>query len=170
MRTWFLKLRISATLDEGKSPSPALRQDLAGSPEAERFAETALALDRALKRPPFEPDAPAALHETVMRAVRAANRPADRRKVLVSPGRLAVAGAALCLALLLAGLWRFEFPAPIASRHLAQPLAPSLSAAELGQLVAQSVPPSVVSPLADEFERLGQDLDRTENFLLASLP
>jgi hypothetical protein len=171
MRTWFLKLRISATIDAGKPLSPGLQQKVARSPEAARFAETALTLDHALGQSPVQPEAPAALHDTIMRAVHATERQPPSPPILAVPLRFAIAGAAVVgIALLWAELWRVPPPATPAGRPAVQALAAPPSAADLGQLVAQTVPVSVVSPLADEFEHLGQDLDRTENFLLASLP
>lgn len=171
MRTWFLKLRISATIDAGKPLSPGLQQKVARSPEAARFAETALSLDRVLGQSPAHPKAPDALHDTIMRAVRATERQPASRPTLAAPLRFAAAGAAaIGIVLLLAGLWPATPPSPPVGRPAVQALAAAASAADLGQLVAQTVPASVVSPLADEFEHLSQDLDRTENFLLASLP
>ena len=106
MRTWFLKLRISATIDAGKPLSPGLQQKVARSPEAARFAETALSLDRVLGQSPAHPKAPDALHDTIMRAVRATERQPASRPTLAAPLRFAAAGAAaIGIVLLLAGLW-----------------------------------------------------------------
>jgi hypothetical protein len=40
----------------------------------------------------------------------------------------------------------------------------------MGGQVARAVPTAVVSPLADELEKVNRDLNSTAQFLLASLP
>jgi hypothetical protein len=52
----------------------------------------------------------------------------------------------------------------------AQPLAPAVAALDLSEEMARTMPDAVMAPLSDEWQRLGRDLDRTTQFLLASLP
>ena len=170
MRTWLLKFRISAALDAGKKLPPGLMRRIHRSPEADRFAETAQALETALKDNPADRRPPSGLHQAIMRSVRAAQRPMAPQATLVWDRWLWAAGALACGVLLATVLWRHS-PAPH-RRQLAPIQAAAIppSAPDLTDLVARVAPAAVVSPLEQEFRNLGLDLDRTERFILASLP
>lgn len=82
MKSWITKLRISSALDAGKPLAEALRQRIDGNPELARFAYRAEALVRPLRN---MASADPALHEGIMRAVRAsAQRAQPRREPMFS--------------------------------------------------------------------------------------
>ena len=173
MRTWLLKFKISTSLDAGKGVPPPLLRQADRHPETARFARAALALDDALEHSVSEPQPPPGLHQTIMRSVRAtraARCAAAPRRYRLLPRWLVASGATAC-AIWLGTVLRHHLPArqPLSAppTHV---VARPPSAPDLSDLVARASPTAVVSPLAEEFQHLGQDLDRTERFLLASLP
>jgi len=157
-------------MDARRPLTSALRRKVNRSPQAARFAQTALNLDRALRVPPAGLETPSALHREIMRAVRAVAPTPLSPPTLAFPRWFAAAGAFACAVLLLAGYWLNQPRALPATHPVAQTFTSHPPAPDLIGLMAQTAPSSVVSPLAEEFERVGQDLDRTERFLLASLP
>lgn len=81
-----------------------------------------------------------------------------------------MAACGLCSALVLAGAWwMLHRPAqrPLA---VAQALEVPQVALDWGGSISRATPAALVGPLADELQRLNRDLDRTAQFLLASLP
>jgi len=170
MRTWLLKFRLSSAVDAGKPIPEALRKKAVASPEAARFLATTLALGDTLKRRPATSEIPATLHWAIMRSVRAESQPTAPKPRWGVGAWLAAAGAAASLALLLAAPWHKTPTLALRNQPVPPPAPATLSAPTVSEFMAQTVTRSVVSPLAEEFDRLGQDLDRTERFLLASLP
>jgi hypothetical protein len=99
-----------------------------------------------------------------MRAVRNADNSARPEPI---PVRLRwLAASALVLALCF-GAWRLANRSAGAGQT---PLAAAGTALDLSEQVAQDMPARVVAPLADEWQRVNQDLKNTAEFLLASLP
>jgi hypothetical protein len=70
MIDWFLKLRISAALDEDRTVSKPAPQRISGRADLTSFAESLSALQRELQKKPVVPAPPASLHSSIMRAVR----------------------------------------------------------------------------------------------------
>jgi hypothetical protein len=98
MKSWLTKFRISAALDAGKPLPESLRRAIAADAELERFTRRTEALGAALRRPtPVEP----AMHDSIMRAVRAAARQEPPRRAPMAAWWAvmgsAVAVAAICL-------------------------------------------------------------------------
>lgn len=119
-------------------------------------------VDRALAGGPAKPQVPPSLHDSIMRAVEAAGpasapvRPQAGLRWLLVP---------VLAVLLLAGVWSF-----LHRPSRPQPMARAAAALEIGEAMADTVPSVVVAPLSDEWQRINRDLDRTAQFLLASLP
>jgi hypothetical protein len=162
MNSWFARFRISAALDSGKSLSRRLRHQIAGSEELGRFEQTAATIDRALRQTPPHSGTPPWLHDSIMGAVRAAERPAPARTFnwhwLAGP-------AAAALAFIAVWVW--------INRPAAQsdpPLAVVTAALEMSNEMTQQAPAVMMTPLAQELEGLKLDLDNTTQFLLSSLP
>ncbi len=167
MKSWFARFEISAALDRDPRPpgSPPVRSR--GSDKLRRFAGELAALDRDLRATAPKAEAPASLHRSIMRAVRAADPPGEAEG---APGflRWLIAPAAAVIALLV--VWQSVRGPGQPSPPKPPPLAAAANALEMGGQMVQAVPSAVVAPLADELERLNQDLDNTAQFLLASLP
>ncbi len=167
MKSWFARFEISAALDRDPRPRGSPPPRIHGSDELRRFAGELAALDRDLKATAPKPGAPASLHRSIMRAVRAADHPreAARERVFL---RWLIAPAAAVIALLVA--WQAVRGPGQPSGPKPPPLAAAANALEMGGQLVQAVPSAVVAPLANELELLNQDLDNTARFLLASLP
>ena len=125
------------------------------------------ALDHALKASAPQPQAPASVHRSIMRAVQAAERPAPAQPRLAWLRWLAAPAVAL-VALLV--VWQ-SVRGPVTPVAQAEPsLAAAVSALEIGGQMTLAVPSAMVAPLTEELQRLNRDLDNTTKFLLASLP
>jgi len=99
--------------------------------------------------------------------VRAANRPAAAPR---QPSVLRwVPVPVFAVMLVLVAVWVLQSPVRTPVQN-AQPLAAAASALQLGDQMVRTMPTVVVAPLSDELERLNRDLDKTAQFLLASLP
>jgi len=161
MKSWLAKFRISAALDAGKPLPESLRRAIAADSDLEQFTRRSETLGRALRRPPS--DEPS-MHDSIMRAVRIAARPAPPRRGfglawLAMPASVA-ALAAVCF------WWGFHRQAP--------PGGPSLTGAamvlEMSEKMPNTMPSLVMSPLSDEWARVDHDLQNTKQVLLASFP
>jgi hypothetical protein len=75
MKAWFAKMRISAALDSGRRPTARSQGKTTVSDELSGFEKEMAELDRALKQTVPKPHAPPSLHSSIMRAVRAVERP-----------------------------------------------------------------------------------------------
>jgi len=166
MKSWIARLRISAALDADQPPSAWLRRRVDASAELCGIEQEMVALDRALKETAPRAEAPASLHGSIMQGVRAADRPAAARQPSVLRWVPVPVFAAMVLLLV---LWVLHAPVRTPVQN-AQPLAAATSALKLGDQVVRSMPSAMVAPLSDELDRLNRDLDRTAQFLLASLP
>jgi hypothetical protein len=167
MKTWFTRVRNSVGLKASPKLSGSLRRTIDRSEQSGELEQRTTALDRALKEAAPKPQAPPSMHRSIMRAVRAAGRPAPVPRGL---SFLKWLPAPALVALALSVVWHFQRgpvrpPAPDP-----QPLAAAATALEIGGQMAQAMPSAVVAPLAAELERLNRDLDNTAQFLLASLP
>ena len=167
MKTWISRLRISLALDADEQPSTRWRRWPRASAELRALEEEMVALDRALKETAPKVEAPASLHGSIMQAVRAAERPATPAR---QPTVLRwLPAPAMALMLILVVLWVMHRPARTPAQD-AQTLATATSALHFGNEMVQTMPSAMVAPLSDELDRLNQDLDKTAQFLLASLP
>jgi hypothetical protein len=161
MKSWLSKWRISAALDAGKSLPESLRRKIAADPELERFAKRTQALGQTLRSlPPSGPP----LHDSIMRAVRAAARPEQPRRAPVLSW-LAASGAVAALAVVCVYLTFFRLKSP--NR---QALDGPVMVLEMSENMSMTVPTLVMSPLSDEWARVDHDLQNTKQVLLASLP
>lgn len=167
MKSWIAKLRISMALDADQPPSAGLRRRPSASAELRGIEQEMLALDRALKETAPRAEAPDSLHQSIMKAVRAANRPAaaPRQPSVVRWVPVPV----FAVMLVLVAVWVLQSPVRTPVQN-AQPLAAAASVLQLGDQMVRTMPTAVVAPLSDELERLNRDLDKTAQFLLASLP
>jgi hypothetical protein len=131
MKSWLTKIRISTALDSGKPLSSSLRQKIAADPELEHFVHQAQALGRPLLH---LPSADPALHDSIMRAIRASaqQRQQPRREPVFSW----LAASAAFAAVLLFCLW-VAYPRSV-SREMPSPFG------GLAQLVKRAVSGAVL--------------------------
>ena len=167
MKAWFARVRISVALRASPRPAGSLRGTMGSSEQPGDSEQELTAFEQALKETAPKLSAPPSLHGSIMRAVRAAERPVAAPQGL-SFLKWLPAPALVALVLLVA--WHVQRgqvrpPAPDP-----QSLAAATAALEMGGQMAQAMPSAVVAPLAAELERLNQDLNNTAQFLLASLP
>ncbi len=170
MKNWFTKIRISAALDSGKQLSARLRLRIAQSDELRKFEEQMVSLDGALRSTRSRNDAPPWLHGWVMGSVRknAIPKQAPRWSVRVAWASGAV--AALALALLCWTIYSSREPQLQRQEADAGSFEAASSALRLGNDMAQIAPTAMVAPLSNELDQLNKDLNKTAEFLLASLP
>jgi hypothetical protein len=165
MNLWFAKFKISNALDGGNRLPHSVRQKIAASESLRRFRDDSVALDRALRQAPRDIEVSPTLHGSIMRALRQPQVRAGRQTASFA-WRWAPTTAVA--ALVLAGLF-WPRPQPALPAH-PDSLAPVANVLESSDKLARAVPAAVVSPLSDEWARVGRDLDDTEQFLVASLP
>ena len=166
MKSWIAKLRISMALDADQPSSARRHRKPSASAELRGIEQEMMALDRALKETAPRAEAPASLHQSIMQAVRAANRPAAAPR---QPSVLRwVPVPVFAVMVVLGVVWMLQ--SPVRTVQTGQPLAASTTALQLGNQMVRTMPTAVVAPLSDEWERLNRDLDKTAQFLLASLP
>jgi hypothetical protein len=164
MRWLFSKYRISTSLDAVEPLPPSLQQKLTADDELRRFAQGLSALHEALKNSVPEPEAPPALHASIIGAVRRVGRPVPAaRKPSIARWLPAPAFAALVCALC---VWHFT-SARTPSRAV---IAHASTALATGGEILRMVPATALGPLTEEWQRLHQDLNNTAEFLLATLP
>ena len=167
MKSWIAKLRISAALDADEQPSARLSRWPGASAELRAIEQEMVALDRALTETAPKAEAPVGLHGSIMQSVRAAQRPTTAPR---QPNLLRwLPAPALALILLVAAFLAMHRPARTAEQD-AQSLTAATSALHFGNQMVQTMPSAMVAPLSDELNRLNLDLDKTAQFLLASLP
>lgn len=168
MRSWFTKFRISAAMDGGQKPAAGAQRRISVSDELRGFEQEMTALDRALKQTAPKPQAPPSLHGSIMRAVRAAEHPvAEARGGLTFLRWLPVPVVAVLALLVVWHVTRGPVRVPMQDT---QSLTVATTALEMGSQMAHAMPSAVVSPLADELEKVNRDLNSTAQFILASLP
>ena len=166
MKSWIAKLRISMALDADQPSSARRHRKPSASAELRGMEQEMMALDRALKETAPRAEAPASLHQSIMQAVRAANRPAAAPR---QPSVLRwVPVPVFAVMVVLGVVWMLQ--SPVRTVQTGQPLAAATTALQLGNQMVRTMPTAVVAPLSDEWERLNRDLDKTAQFLLASLP
>jgi hypothetical protein len=168
MKAWFAKMRISAALDGGRRPAAWRQRKTSVWDELSGFEQEMAALDRALKQSAPKPHAPPSLHNSIMRAVRAAERPGARARGELSFLRWLPVPVIAALAFMMVS-HAARGPVRLPAQHTEQ-LSVPITALQVGGEMARAVPSAVVNPLADELKNLNRDLDNTAQFLLASLP
>ena len=139
-----------------------------------KFRNTHEALESALRVSPPRTEFPPELHDSIMNAVHTANR-ADRVEIsgvglfqrIIQVRWLPVTGFA---GLLLLGAWLSIHNRPAATTQNPQPIAEISNAIATSQELMDSLPSITVGPLSDELDKANRDLDRTAEFLLATLP
>jgi hypothetical protein len=168
---WFAKFKISAALDSHKPLPRAVRNASADCDELHRFEKQVTSVERALKEtPPPVAEPPPGLHRSIMRAVQAGAPESTPAREPVFGGWLPA--SALAALVLFTAWWAFR-QGSVSSKHHASErdgLAPAAAALELGQQATQRMPAEMVAPLSEEWQRLNLDLDRAQEFLLASVP
>ncbi|WP_040549894.1 hypothetical protein [Pedosphaera parvula] len=165
MKTFLAKFKISTALDAGKPIPDHIPETKAN--DVRQFAKNASALDRALKQSVPQPETSPSLHNSIMQAVRQAERPQANFSFNVLRWLPATSLAAL---LLLIVWWTLQSPRSTANPELnSQALAMAADALEMGNQIS-TMPSVAMNPVSDELDRLNQDLTRTADFLLASIP
>jgi hypothetical protein len=139
-----------------------------------KFHDPKAAIESALRESPPTPEFPPALHNSIMRAVHAARR--DEKNHVPQFGifrhlaEIRWAPVTAVTALLLLGAWLALHNRPDQTVQNSQTL-PGISAAfTTGQEVVDALPSATIGPLSDELDKVNQDLNRTAEFLLATLP
>jgi hypothetical protein len=167
MKTWLTKFRIANALGS-RRPLPAPLQDaIARDAELRRFADETAAVDEALRTSPPEMKTPVGLHSSIMHAIHSETE--ELRQPQIIPWLRWLAAPAVT-ALVLAGFWLVIRPTGDPKSPAFVPLAAASTALELPHQIARTVPAGVLAPLSEEMDRVNQDLDRTKQFLIASLP
>jgi hypothetical protein len=161
MKSWLSKWRISAALDAGRPLPESLRRKIAADPELERFTRRTQALRQTLRS--VRPAAPA-IHDSIMRAVRAAARPEPPRRAPVLSW-LAASGAVAALAAVCLSPTVFR-PKPPGRQALDGPA----MILQMSENMPANMQSFVMSPLSNEWARVDHDLQDTKQVLLASLP
>jgi len=170
MKKWLAKVRISAALDSGEPLPTGLRERITRSDELRAFEEQTASLHGALRKAQPQKDPPPWLHGWIMRGVRQSAIP---RKQPAWPARLAwVGGAAVALSLTLLcwTIFTSRRPQPAEQNADAASLEAAAGALQLGNDMAHVAPVTLVAPLSNEMVQLNNDLNKTAEFLMASLP
>ena len=164
-------IRISAALDDRRALPNWLRKRLNCSDDLRHFEQGLRAMDQALRHAPVKPEVTASFHDSIMRAVRAAEMcavPQHKHSIL----RWLPAPALVALTVL--GVWyALHQPVPATVQTPVpntQSLAATATALEMSDLVVRDIPSAVLRPLSEEWARVNLDMDNTAQFLLASLP
>jgi hypothetical protein len=127
----------------------------------ERFARRTESLGRALRKPPL---AEASMHDSIMRAVRAAARQEQPRR---APWAAWVAAPASIAAVAVVCVWMgYHRSAPAGGRSLDG----AVMVLEMSEKMPNAMPSLVMSPLSEELARVDHDLQNTTQVLLASFP
>lgn len=170
MKSWLFKFKLSNALNERKPLSAEFEKIVAYSKTAREIAESSFALDRDLKNQMPESKAPSSLHQSIMRAVRTESH-ARNTMTIFSPRWIPVSSFA-CLVVLAFVVAVHNSRTP--SRSVAQTEVRAFDAADsilqIGGNMVHEAPDAAVSPLKDEMQAMHHDLDRTKDFLIASLP
>lgn len=132
------------------------------------------ALESALRNSKPTTEIPAALHNSIMSAVQAVCREEDARlgqtwiiRRFASARWLPIAGLA---SLALVSLWLAVSHRSDRMTSNTQSLPEISTAFSASREVVDALPSATVGPLSDELDNVGRDLDRTAEFLLATLP
>ena len=132
------------------------------------------ALETALRDSAPGSEFPPELHDSIMNAVHAAHR-AESTSVLgvemfqrlIKVSWLPVTGFA---GLVLLGVVLTIQNRPVATVQNPQPLSEISKAFATSQELVDSLPTVAIGPLSEELDKVNRDLDRTAEFLLATLP
>jgi hypothetical protein len=138
-----------------------------------KFQYSDKALDTALSKSAPRTEFPTTLHASIIRAVRAVERK-ERTRVsglgsfqrFIRISWMPVTGLA-ALVLLSVLLALYNRPKPTVSPESLTQISAAFSAS---QDVVDALPSVTVGPLSEELDKVNQDLDRTAEFLLATLP
>jgi len=170
MKTLLTKFRLSNALDEtAGGPIPdSLRDKLNACPELREFAQRTVALDRGLRHPPAVPPADAALHESIMEAVRTSTAQSSSSRAPTRIGLATAFAAFAVIAIWLAVRPPAQVAPPTASN--AQTMAAAQLVLDMGGEISRTVPGSVVAPLSNELACVDHDIRDTTQFVLAVLP
>jgi hypothetical protein len=140
----------------------------------DKFGNSDEALESALRdsapRSEFPPD----LHNSIMNAIHSAHR-AESTSVSViemlqshlKARWLPVTGFA---ALVVVGVLLTIYNRPVPTIQNPQPLSEISNAFSTSQELVDSLPSVAVGPLSEELDKVNRDLDRTAEFLIATLP
>ena len=175
MKTWWKNYKISRALDERCGPAGRSASEPGETPKGRGMAQSLVCLDAHLRQSVPLPSTPPDLHDSVMRAVRHAARPAPANLRRPTYGiRLALPALAL---IAVAGLAWWFGPRP-PSRELGQEQLPrtlmlataSRSTLQAGKRVAQEGPAAMLAPLEREMALLQSDVRKAAQFAIATLP
>ena len=163
MRTWLAKFRVSTALDSsapGREELPRTRVDC---DDVRRCKESLHSLDRRFKNARPEKPVPAALHASVMRAVRDAAESQERER---APSIMRWLPAPALAMLVVIGLWRLMSRPPYEPPSLPD----AAAALEQSHQIAQKAPDAMLAPLTQEMNNLNRDFQNAVEFLAASVP
>jgi hypothetical protein len=128
------------------------------------------ALDQALQSQLPKCEFPPSLHDSIMREVRNAARSSEASPVLW-PRWVAISSFACVLMLgFFVAVHFSNTPSGKVTQSDMRALDAAGSVLELGGNIVREAPDAAISPLQDEMQRMNHDLDRTKQFLIASLP
>jgi len=165
MRKWLAKFRTSLALDSRVPGREKLQQAQNRRDDVVCGEEALRALDQRLRATQPTTPVPAALHASVMRAVRTAAAQERRRAPGITRWLRWLPAPALAM-LVVMGLWMLlNRPA-----NEAPSLPDAATALEQSRQLAQMAPDVVLSPLTQEMNNLNRDLQNAVEFLAASVP
>jgi hypothetical protein len=170
MKTLLTKFRLSNALDDkpGAPVPDSLAQKVKNSSELREFAQSAAALEGALRNSTNVPVVDETLHLSIMRAVRATATQPPPRRVSMGIGLAAALGALAALAMFPA--LRAPWAGGRAKSPDAQQIAVAQVVREIDGALSQPVPARMVAPLSNEWASVDHDIRNTTRFILASLP
>jgi hypothetical protein len=168
MKNLLTKFRISSALDARRPLPESIQADIEASPGLRDFAEGTEALDHALRRAPGAAPGDSSLHDSIMRAVRAAAAEKAPRRgarfLWLAPASAFAVVAAI-------GLW-LGWPRPV--KPLQAPGTPALAAVsaafEMSGEMSQTMPAEVIAPLSNEWAQVDSDVRGATQFVLSRLP
>jgi hypothetical protein len=163
MRTWLAKFRISTALDSNVPRREKLPRAQVDCDDVRRYEESLHSLDRRLMAAQPAKPVPAALHASVMRAVRSAAESQERQSARWGLRWLPVPALAM---LVICGLW-WSLNQP---RHEPPSLTAAATVLAQGHELAQKTPDVVLAPLSQEMKNLNRDFQNAVDFLVASVP
>jgi len=132
------------------------------------------AVESALRQSAPEAVLPPDLHRSIMRAVRATRQPERRQPFMFAivrrfkmSGVLSVTGFA---ALIMLVSWLVLHNRPQSTIPNSQALTELSTVFNASRDIVDTIPSVTVGPLSDELDRVNLDLNRTADFLIATLP
>jgi len=162
--SWLSEFKVWSALDRGETVTPLPPP---GTKAAE-YLHQATKLDGALKAAPSPFQSPQGLHEHIMTRLRAADR--DLTAITTRHHWPRVLGLATAIGLMAGLLWIAEVGNQRQNLPSRTPLSAEIVMESVNFVPAADLSPSLLGPLTEEMDHVGQDVLSAANRLLASIP